>query len=512
MGVSKIDNWISRGLMEKESIIERLDQKIENSYAMSEEEKAGLIGVFNSNAILTKSNFISLLAAQSTLFRSSEGIKAGEIIYASIKYLASLPFSHFPQEVDVQAEGLSMKQLMRSLSWAMPGRYAYIIEEGPDTREHTKSDHWRRIFQSLASATDGGGPSNREGDSLDQTYSTDPESDGDEIFHDLLDVIYSTQEINDPRKGPLPRDWFRSVANALMAKNNIPSFHQFVIPIQRFAALVKCLLALQFETSESVTDVSQFSNAAQSIATSFLEKPGDQSITWRMFEYGMKNTTPYLLDGYYRLLSQTFLGKSSLIDVLDAATVPPAPDNVALTLPLQSQLVTFLAGSVAFESLTRMQHYSSSNLPTPVALISAIQEVPDEDLLLLFGKDTSTGVPHAFGIFSPKPKFDGLGIQNNVFPDQEGYERCALFQLAPVQDVYRGVVGKPGWVVDDKSITFGEGSGVVLTLRDGLTRAEVKQQVAAGDDIQKTYEPNSWRGNWVVSLDVSGIEIWSEMV
>lgn len=489
----KIDDWIAQGMMEKVPIMERLDLNIQNSHAIREEEKAAFKEIFARNTILTKPAFVSLLATRGTLPHSLEGVEAGEIIYDSIAYLASLPFPQYP-EADDQPDGLASNQLMRGLAWAIPGRYAYIVEEGPDTRERTESDRWRLIFQSLASVTDV------------ETASSD-DNDDDEIYQDLLDVVYSTQEVKDPGKGPLPRDWFRSIAKSLKSKNNNPSLNELGIPIQRFVALVRCLLALQFD---SAIDISPLNGAAQSIVSSFLQKPDDQVITWRMFEYGMRNVAPYLLDSYYRLLSQTFLGTPSPLHILDTATVPPATEGVALALPLQSQLVTFLAGSVAFESFTRMHHYDVSNLPTSTALVNTMQAVPDEALLALFGKDMTTGVPCTFGLFSPKPKADGSSIQTNIIPDHVGYERCALFQLTPVQGVYRGVVGKPGWIVDDKSVTFGQGSGVVLSLKDNLTHAEVRHEIANADAIASTYEPNSWRENWVINFEVSEIEIWSE--
>lgn len=486
---SKIEAWIAQGMMEKEPIMDRLDLAIKNGHAIREEEKADIEEIFRRN-VLTKAAFVALLVTRGTLHNSVESIDAGGIIYDSIKYLASLPFPQHPKADPQLEKYITSNQLMRGLAWAIPGRYAYIVEEDPDTRERSESDGWRLIFQSLASVA----------------VLNDDSSDDDETYQDLLDVVYSTQEVKDSRRGLLPRDWFRSIAKRLKEKHDVPSLNQLGIPIQRFIVLVRCLLALQFD---SPVDISQMNSSAQSILATFLEKPDDQVITWRMFEYGMKNVTPYLLDSYYRLLSQTFLGKAVPLYVLGTATIPPSPRNVALALPLQSQIVTFLAGSIAFECLTRFQHYDTSNLPTSTVLVNTIQGVPNEALLVLFGKDTTTGVPCTFGLFSPKPKADGSSIQTNIIPDHVGYERCSLFQLTPVQDVYRGVIGKPGWTFDDESITFGQDPGVVLMLKNNFTHAEVRHQIANGNASTSTYDTNNWRGGWVKNFEISEIEIWS---
>ncbi|KAF4628584.1 hypothetical protein G7Y89_g9566 [Cudoniella acicularis] len=511
---------IEQGIMAKEPIIERVDDSVRLTYAMWPEEEALLAQIFDKGAILTKTAFISLLATKGALPRSSEGVEAGEIIYTSMVYLATLPFPHYPEGPDAQPpDGLSSNQLMRGLVWANTDRVKYIIEQNSDD-ERAESDYLRRIFQSLASVRSSENASDITRDSPDEnkTYSSDPDSDSDEMYQDLLAVVHSTQVVRQyggHLRVNLRRDRFRTICKSLRKEYKVPSLHEFVIPIQRFTALVRCLLLLQFEPIEPVVDLSRFDSAARSVCASFLQNPNDRVITWPTFEYAVRNIAPYLLDAYYRLLTQTFCGRSSPFGVLDAAEVPSsvsAPAGIALTLPLQCQLVTFLNNSIAFDLFTRIRHYSASNLPTPTALLSTMQAMPDEALVVLFGK-MATGESCTFGLFSPTPKSDGLSIQ--IFkpsPSHDGFERCSIFQLAPVQDLYRGIVGKPGWIVDDKRVTFGQGGGVILDLKDNLAQAQVRHQISEGDEIESTYKANPFRGNWVIDFEIIEVEIWSDVV
>ena len=148
-----IDDWVAKGMLTKEFILERLDQSIANSFAFSEEEMSALQTVFQTvtDGLLTESRFISLLQTRSTLPQSTEGIEVGKIVYRSLAYLANIPFVNIPAKT-VSQNGISFEQLTRSLVWVLPNRYRYIIEEGNFSRMRTKADHRRLVFQSLASA------------------------------------------------------------------------------------------------------------------------------------------------------------------------------------------------------------------------------------------------------------------------------------------------------------------------------------------------------------------------
>jgi hypothetical protein len=535
--LTKIAAWSGQGELTKERIMARLDDSIKSSYAIRDEEKPVLDGIFESLAahgdnnvasnasLLTESVFISLLHTKVALPRSADGSQAVRIIYDSIAYLSTVPFVRKPRStMSRSSQGLSRDELVRSLAWALPDRAKSFIEEGPDACFRTEVDHHRLIFQSLATAIH----DNSSYNNPELSRSSKHDGDGDEIYHDLLDVLYSTQEIKHPGVSPVHRETLRSVAKRISAENDVASLHELAIPIDRFEVLAKLLLALQFTPPAEPSD---FNSAARALSACFSQGQAKGSsavgvITWPMFERGLRDHAPYLFAPFYRLLSTTFFDKSSTIDILDASEVPsPLPPGkgngaVILTRPLQSQLSTFLEASVYFGWLYRAHYFAiasgGADRPTAAALMSAVQAVPDEAILVVSGTSES-GEPCTFGLFSPRPRSDGASIQTDVNPDNAGQERCVLFQLQPMHMVFKGVVGRPGWNIvngddNDGSVTFGQGGGMVLALNDGLRRATVRHQSGGEGDNKGTlaYTTSTWRGDWSTEFDVTGIEIWSE--
>ncbi|KAI0536020.1 hypothetical protein GGR58DRAFT_414886 [Xylaria digitata] len=522
----KIDAWVRQGALTKEGIIARLNDRINNSYAIYDEEKLALDGIFGSlgthnnssspdASLLTEYTFVSLLQSKAKLPHSAEGSLAGKIIYNSIASLSTLPFlskneSNLFGTIPHSSQGLSRDELVRGLVWALPDRAKSFIEEGLDACFRTGTDHHRLIFQSLATPI----REHRHND-FGLAHSSELDDDGDEINHDLLDVLYSTQEIDHPSHSPVHRDTFRPIAKLISAENDIASLHELAIPIDRFEILAKLLLAMQFEPP---ADPSGFTSAARALGVCFSQGRGSSGvgvITWPMFERGLRNDAPYLFAPFYRLLSTAFLDKSSTIDVLDASEVPPSLEKGAVILnrPLQSQLSTFLAASVYFGWFYRTHHFAITDVdaPTPAALISAIQAAPDEAVLVISGT-LESGEPCTFGLFTPQPRSDATSIQTEVNPHNAGQERCALFQLEPTHGVSKGVVGRPGWSIADDggSVTFGRGGGMVLALGDGLRQAAVRHQTGGEEDDTMSYTVSAWRGDWLVEFDVTSIEIWSE--
>ncbi|KAM3077267.1 hypothetical protein ACMFMG_003269 [Clarireedia jacksonii] len=513
-----LDRWIAEGEMKKQPIMDRIDRDIEGCF--HDDERQALQETFDSasthnddqNVILTESAFISLLTTKGSLPQSPEGVQAGKVIYAIVAYVSTLPFPRHQYDPSYQLDGLSLNELTRGLLWIIPGRHSYKDSEGDMGPKRGTADHLRLLFQSLSSPC-GSKVQHEiksrstpfvEGQSLDNTS---PDQ-GDPIFENLLDALYSTQEIQEPLMAPVQREKFKSVAQELLAENRTVLFSSLAIPAKRLEELVNVLLFLQYSTPELIPVLSEFNDAASSICAAFLKNSDNSLITWPMFEHGMKATAPYLFDPLYKLLSRTFLGDRSVFDVDDGSEVFIGPPNV-LTIPFASQLYTFLAGSVCFETLECFNHFTSSNLPTSSALISAMESVPGEAILILSGT-TSNRETVTFGLYSPKPKIDGSSIETNLIPSIEGLERCAIFQLSPVHDVFRGNIGKPGWTADDESVTFGGGSGVVMVLKDQLRRGEVRHRILDGDQMTGIYEADRWRGDWAVEFEIAEIAIWSE--
>ncbi|KAI0841364.1 hypothetical protein F5Y06DRAFT_261373 [Hypoxylon sp. FL0890] len=556
----KINAWRAQGALTPERILSRLDKNIEGSNAIQRDERQPLQATFasasipapsGSGQVLTESAFISLLHAKAALPRCPEGVEAGRIIYETLGYLSTLPFPRRNSQSQSRPDGHSLAQIKRALAWALPDRWRHIVEQGNFSRVRTEHDRQRLLFQSLATGTN---PSSAQDEvrasaqSLARRHAFDvPEmfsdfsfvnndEDGDEIYHDLLDILYSTQEVKHISLSPVHRNAFRSIAKQIKEEEQIPELHTLAIPVQRFKDLAKVLLALQTEPANEgdVIKPSEFEDAAQAVCAAFTQEDG--VITWPSFSHALEHSAPHLLDPLYRLLSLALLGKDSPIEILDAHEAPSnVPERSILTLPRTSQLVSILAETFDAGALQRTAHYASPHFTTPSTFVQAIQNVPDEAIVLFSGRATTAtheGKQCIFGLFSPAPKKDGARIQatTEVDPDNAGQQSCALFQLAPVQDVFRGVVGAAGWnvVADPKggeSVVFGRAGdqkgGMTLTLRDGLLRAEIRHMgkgvevdFNGGRDGSRAegvvYKANPCRGDWALEFTVEDIEIWSE--
>ena len=549
----QISDWIAQGALRKEAVWERVDKAVRGSYssAFDGEPKPILPSLFHSlstpDGLLTEAAFIALLQTKGYLLRSPDGAAAGKILFSSLAYLSTLPF---PSSTLPPSDGLSLAQLARALVWIVPDNYGCIVEEGNLSRQRSKADHRRLIFQSLASRLEPKPHYDAESArrlALHNAFEVEYESrreycalnhddDGDEIYHDLLDVLYGTQIAYDPRYSSVPRDDFRPVAKQLAAEQDLDQLYALGIPVDRFVAFAKVLVGLQFtqpveyRDENGDMDLSRFDAAARSVCAAFYPHNAEHGkdatpsvITWPMFDHGLKNVAPYLLDPLYHIISTIFMEKrgpgiSYLLDPLSLL-----PNGTPLTMPLLSQLTTYLGGSLDFGSLRRTLHYSTADdLPkTSSELITAMEAIPEEAVLVFSAQSRENGTTYVFGVFSYKPRQDGSSIQTNVIPSYVGQERCAIFQLAPVQDVFRGVVGRPGWTVTDSdTVVFGQlgNGGVVLELKDGLRAAEITHRIPiakSGDGDGDSgggyvYEPNVWRGSWSASLHISDIEIWTD--
>ncbi|KAJ5287450.1 hypothetical protein N7478_003136 [Penicillium angulare] len=520
-----IDTWISKRMFDREFILKRLDDRLKQYLPFSQDNEGVIERVFQSECttgLLTEAVFISLLQTKSTLPCSSEGIQAGKLICDSLLYLGDIPFPSSPgKERDVPRPGLSLKHLTRSLMWMLPDCVGGVIIEGSRSRMRTYADRCRLLFQSLASVSHNmphdpesalklaqQGAFEVEYESHLDFCSMNRDDDGDEIYHDLLDVLYSTQEEKAPWLACVHRNSFRPRAKIMAIENDLPKLYSLGIPANNFFTLVKVLLALQF-SSEVKANVNQFDAAARSICATFCDFKEAEIITWPGFYRGLKDTMPYLFDPIYSLLFESFLEKTSSFWVMTGLECPNSFGEI-LTLPRASQLSAFLSGCLAFDYLRCLEYYTPSSLPSPNVLIEAVETSPDDSrVLLLLSGTTRSGEPYVFGVFSPKPKVDGASIVTNIVPSAVGLEPCSIFQLAPVQDIFRGIPDKPGWKVDNETVTFGQNGGVMMTFTDRLRCVEIIHVSEEGGE--GVYRSNKLRGNWTVELEMSRIEIWREM-
>ncbi|KAI1373934.1 hypothetical protein F4677DRAFT_184219 [Hypoxylon crocopeplum] len=563
--IGKIDKWVADGALSRENILWRLDERIKTTLAIYLYEKRALEAVFMSAChltdscdgdVLSRASFLSLLHVKGDFPRGLEGVGAGRIIYDCISYLAMLPF---PPHGQAKVDELSIVQLTRGLAWALPDRAGYIVEESSSSRMRTRFDHHRLLFQSLATITT---PSTVQEDVRDSARalarssasdipkesrdlcSLNHDDDGDEIYHDLLDILYATQEIQHPGITPVPRDAFRAVAKQIKARAGLPDLHALAIPVPRFRTLVKALLWLQFEheIDENAMEVEQFEDAAQAICRAFMlgqDQGTDRTasegfITWPSFSHALRTAAPHLFDPFYHILSLTFLGEPNPIGVLDAMEPPPVVDHVVLTQPRAGQIVSFLAHSIYTGYLKRKVRYIRPLFISPATLIQIISDCAKDAIVLISGSTVTPGSTKGelciFGLFTPAPRKDRFCIQAPDAVDSlnAGQQQCMLFQLAPVQDVFRGVVGAAGWdninVHGIQTLVFGRSGGagdqeggVVLSLRNNLSRGEILH-VGSGPVVEAdrvgngiSYRANPCRGDWKSGFIVQNIEVWSEV-
>ncbi|KAI1801066.1 hypothetical protein F4811DRAFT_535887 [Daldinia bambusicola] len=567
--LEKIERWIAQGELTRDRIMPRLDS-IAQKDAIASEDKKALQDTFASacsrsfsgdSDVLTETAFISLLQSKSGLPHNPEGLEAGKIIYEMLAYLSTIPF---PSRPSPQTEGLNLAQITRALAWALSDRTRYILDESNHSRKRTRSDHKRILFQSLADSTvplaiqgqvrqHVSELAHRNMFDIDEHYHEicrlNNDANGDEIYHDLLEVLFSTQEEVSPSLANVPLDKFRAIAKQIKVDEKLPELHTLSISVPRFQAFVKVMLALQFEpvaSEHDAVELAQFDGAARCICAAFIQSQDESQdlnasisgvITWPSFCQALDASSPYLLYPFYRLLTLSLLDKPGTFDIIDSSEpIPHIPADAVLTRPRASQLNTFLAHSAYGPDLRRMGYYVSSNLPTPSSLVQAIQDLPDEAIVLFSGRPAgiglTTGKNYVFGLFSPKPKEDRSHIlaTADFRPNADEQQQCMLFQLSPRQDIFQGVPGAAGWSIVDgaagsESLIFGrttsiddiegEKGGVVFIFRDGLKRAEVRHRGKSMDADGKvenvTYKANPNRGDWIVGFDIDQIEIWSEI-
>ncbi|KAH6615972.1 hypothetical protein B0J18DRAFT_459895 [Chaetomium sp. MPI-SDFR-AT-0129] len=659
--LKRIDQWLSRGLLSKESVMERLDKAIQDSYAISEEDEATLNGVFRSactdGETITQPLFLSLLQTKSALPRSPDGTAAGKRLYAALVYLSKLPFVPPTTAAHPDTTGLTLAQLKRALVWIFPDRDSSFIEEGSNSRMRTRADHRRRIFQSLASTVVADDdhtriyhPQRARSLALRNAFEVEYEDhhefcrpnhddDGDEIYHDLIDLLCATQEVKHPGLATVPRDGFRGVAKAIAAEHSLPRLYSLAFPAKEFVPLVKVLLALQFVPSAdgpdpSINDPTGFKTAADALVAAFQfqyhssqpkhsedNHAREQDITYPAFDHALKHIAPFLLDPLYEILSVSFFNHSYPCLIAGALDLPPhllkpprntmAPINPInetnpsreesaspdpfLKTPRLAQLVARFAENIDTGSLERVWAYDpcdhnhdhtqngapgdAPDVTITSIFLDALESAPDEALVVIGGTrrerrqgegypegeeqgeedeyeeyDADVGI-FGFGLFSSWPEDDGESIQPGESSRNSSNEQCALFQVTPVQDVFRGVVGRRGWarMESGDGVVFGGETGVVFRLRDELARFEVRHRqlpeggshdgvnghgvnghginghginghgidgdgvygdgVNGDGGVEKegcSFVPNPLRGNWRADFDVEMIEIWSE--
>jgi hypothetical protein len=559
-----VDRLDAQGKLSAEFVMKQLDNTIQNVFATASEPKEAnsvLKRAFDltaSEGLLTETALLTLLQAKTAIIKPSL-MEANGVVFSAIKALGDLPFG--PNKVGGELDGITLAQLCRALAWLLPDNARRIFMEDNFSRVRTLADHRRLLFQGFASrygfplyeapiarklAARNAFACHDRIEHVADLCAMNYDDGGDEIFHDLLEILYSSQDqMLNPCIAPATKDAFRALATKMSTEHNLPTLRTLAIPADRFVALVRLLLAMQFPppaAEEDPVELSHFTSAAVSICATFTATDTHNLITHPSFDHGLQQQAPYLFDSMHRFLSLAFLGQTHLVDIPRPSQQVPStssPDAL-LTIPLAAQLATFLCWNVDYASLTRHARFTSEVPPeSPSALLKAL--IPPSgfeppSILLFQGYTGASAERVVFGLFTPSPDkgtspsftilqgsyarkqltwtnriVDGQAIQNVSPPNYIEIEDCALFQLAPVHGVFRGTVGKTGWgVLNEKTIVFGDvGAGASMTFtlatlpgvrvreevnseedRKGLGRITARQVVVSGEEE----DPDETRG------------------
>lgn len=345
----------------------RFDLPNAHSHNISDDEKEVFANAFSSLAVGAKDKKHLEKAALVARFQSQfPGVIAptfADCVYRILAYHSTAPFYHAPGLIP---QSLSMLDLERGLAWLLPDRHLRMSEVGNMGRIRTAADGRRLLFQSLAtrSVETPEGPSietarrryahrnafhlehvakhygwGRETDGLVEYARTNRDDDGDEMYHDLLDVLQYNVPENYPYRSA--RDDLRPLAKELKVDFD---FHKLAIPRVELAGLVRGLLALQFESAPSILEsigLHKLDESVESVMAKFVcndielqaAYPDAQDlVAWPAFDYGLQRLE-HLFDPIHRLLIDTLIGgKTAGIDGHDLGDLY----NVILPPELQS--------------------------------------------------------------------------------------------------------------------------------------------------------------------------------
>lgn len=281
--------WESQGQMSKAQVLQRLDEKMD-FYFYYDPNHQYIIENFDT---LTKENsrcwdesaFIAFLTSRFPPSSTSIS-EAGPILYSSAIYLAGFPFVENPEPL-LTLEALKRAVLLCSACndcWiAEATSYSGSTGEVVRCRGRTETAYIRLIFQSLAS------PEARLSSNTDlqmaETVSISAipnnDDDGDELFHDVLDVISATLPLEVWEAHP-SRDQLRPLAKSIW--NTELRLCQYRIDRNRLTTFVKPLIALAFWNGDyEIVDFTgnELDEVANHVVNAF--DLGQRAISWPAF-------------------------------------------------------------------------------------------------------------------------------------------------------------------------------------------------------------------------------------
>ncbi|KAI1212924.1 uncharacterized protein F4807DRAFT_412124 [Annulohypoxylon truncatum] len=509
----RIDKWMSQGILEPSRILERIE--VEHLIEPDSDNLPSSIEELDEAA------FISLLCNKGGLPQPCEGF--GHLIYSVVAYLSATPF--YPQPSEQVPSSLSLAGIYRGLAWILPDTHRRIIGAGSSARSRTVADHRRLLFQSLATATHNGSYDPAEAqeraiynahfepdafyDNPDWLF-VNRDDDGDEMYHDVLDVLHECQPEPNYPYGGVPRDGFREFAKTLIKGQ--PKFDSLAIPRDRFTTFVTFLLALQFETQTPAEPVlSQYEEAAKDIVASFCGDAKADIITWPRFDDALKQM-PFLFDPLHRILSATFL-KERPFSVSGDWIAPIPPQDSFMTLPRLSQLATMINQDVDFESFGRAHQFHKGIRPTAGVLANFMKTMPDLSILTLCGL-SSADEKYIFGVFKPLL----LDVEKETEGDEDHRETSDEEDEEQRKPVVREMDPVHDWVEFRGHIRF-PARPILFVLSPAQRAVRIKDEPRVVDDrlhfgdvltISSDGTASIGIGDTAILIKTKAIEIWGE--
>lgn len=261
----------AQGEMNINHIFHRMNNAIDNFGFEFDSEKtairvnfSALCSDINGTLRLTEVAFQAFLHGRGAIPLALMGTTS--IIFQSMRYFSQVPFSQ-----QTLPEALTLDELCRAVVWPNHDR-SRNFNNGLD--ERTPADHRRIMFQSLATTEDGRKlpfdmedwkkQAERRAVELPPSLApraefctTNCDDDGDEMFHDALDIMQLTKPDIDSPYGNVPRDCFRLLAKQYQGGGF--RLHELSIPPGRLHALVKLLPIAQFGHCDHL-DIEKFSD------------------------------------------------------------------------------------------------------------------------------------------------------------------------------------------------------------------------------------------------------------
>lgn len=308
--------WAAVGAMTSGAIFERFDQNIIDSPPLSTEELNALESNFeklcDDSGRVDRAAFVTFVILKVNLPPALT--EAAGILFDSLCHLITAPL----QTTSPPPDFLTLKGLKRALVWTFSHKASSVLTNTSGYRERSPADHRRLIFQSLATLyhgryppVDSGlaralaaynardfPPGHRGGPVKDKDINHD--EDGDEMYHDVLDFLASTQPYVPPTYAGPCRDSFRDLAKSF--HEGAPSLYDLAISKPRLQAFLSLLLAtnLQNRSIDCTIDADlELQSVARSmlacfdhpleISTSSPERSSGLSdaITWPMFNFAI---------------------------------------------------------------------------------------------------------------------------------------------------------------------------------------------------------------------------------